>query len=162
MTKGKGLPKSLTHADFEAIADYCYRLACKAIRRDGGVSSMLIGGTIDEGKVSVRMSVRTPMEDNDDKLMVTIFMQHLVQRDDCDFVVLITEAWMLRGEHGPLPEGSISQHPRREDMVLFNIMSKDSQTVVLNPRRGSFLERGKVDFDFQVRGRMVRDPETRN
>ena len=162
MTDGKGLPKSLTHADFDAIVDYCYRRACKAIRRDGGVRSMVIGGTIDEGKVSVRMSARTPMEDNDDKLMVAIVMQHLVQRDDLDFVVLVTEAWMLRAERGPLPEGSISRHPRREDVVLFNIMSKDCQTIVLNPRYGARLERGKVDFDVKVRGRMVRDPETRN
>ena len=54
-----------------------------------------------------------------------------MQRPQIDFVAHITEAWMQKG----FPEGRIADNPERMETILFNILSKDYQTLVVNPLR---------------------------
>jgi len=163
MTTGPSLPKSLTQADFQLVADRCYRVASKIIRKGKAVESVLILGNVNDGKVKVLHSSFMPMHQQG-KDMLVLLMQALLQHPELDFVAHVTEAWILSLKDGATPQPGISNHPDREEVVVFNIMSKDCQTVVLNPlhRNPNRLERGKVDFATKVKGRMVREPETKN
>lgn len=164
MTAERKFPKSLTQADFQLIADHCYDVTRKIVRRKRSVKPVCIAGTVEDGKVVVQLSTHVPMETEHDKEMVPFVMEALVLHADFDFVVHICEAWTAPVKDGVLPQGSLANHPKRQEIVVFNIMSKDCQTVVINPlhRNPSRLKPGKVDFSLKVRGRMVRDPETKH
>ena len=161
-TPSHALPTTLTQADFEAVADHCYRTARKIVAKGDAVEPILLMGMVRDGTLKIPSVGRVPVQSTSDKECLMALMQALVQQLDVDFVVHITEAWLLVGQ--TLPEGSIAEHPQRQEAVLFNIMSKDCQTVVINPlhRKPSRLERGKVDFDQQFEGRLVRPAPSRN
>ena len=163
MTAERKLPKSLTQADFQVIADRCYDVTRKIVRRKQSVIPVCIAGTVEDGKVAVQLSTHVPMETEHDKDMVARFTEALVQHPDIDFVVMVSEAWFVSANDGVIPEGSLADHPNRQEMVIFNILSKDCQNIVMNPlcRNPSHLKRGKVDFSLKATGRMVRDPETK-
>lgn len=163
MINGPSLPKSLTRADFQLVADRCYRVANKIIQKGKSVESVLILGNINNGKLKVLHSSFMPM-DEQSKDMLVLLMQDLLQHPELDFVAHVTEAWFVSVKDDVIPEGSLADHPNRQEMVIFNIMSKDCQTVVLNPlhRNPNRLEPGKVDFETNMKGRMVRAPEIKN
>jgi len=165
MTKERTLPKSLTEQEFQLIADHCYDVTRKVVRKGKSVTPVIIAGTVAEHGLNVKLSIAAPMENDSDKDNVTRLMQALVQNPDLDFVAMVCEAWFVRvKKDSRLPEGSLADHPDREEMVGFNIMSKDCQIVVINPlrRKPSRLIRGKLDFSIRFTGRMAREPETRN
>lgn len=156
------LPVSLTQTDFAAIAEHCYRVTSAVVAEGGVVAPIVIAGTCRNGNLEVSYTSLVAVRSDRDKNRIARFMQKLVQRPRFDFVVHITEAWVLIGPN--LPTGSIAQHPQRQEAVLFNILSKDCQTVVINPlhRTPSRLERGRVNFDLEVQGRFVRPTPARN
>ena len=164
MTKERNLPKSLTEREFQLVADHCYHVTRKIVRKGRAVAPVIVAGTVGDQGVRVKLSIAAPMASDDDKENVTRLMEVLVQHPDLDFVALVCEAWFVPVKGGRLPEGSLADHPMRQEMVGFNIMSKDCQIVVINPlrRHPSRLIRGKLDFSIRFTGRMARDPETRN
>jgi hypothetical protein len=106
--------------------------------------------------------IQVPTETEQDKDCVAGLMLGLAAEPDIEFVVHIVEAWVLVSPK--LPRGSIAKHPRRKEAVLFNILSKDCQILVLNPlhRKPNRLERGTLDFSLDYRGRFMRPPPVRN
>jgi hypothetical protein len=164
MTTERKLPKSLTQREFQLIADHCYHVAQKLVRKGRTVMPMCIAGTVGDHSVRVKLSVQVPTHDTSYKAMITPLMEAVVQHPDLDFVALVCEAWTAPVKNARMPEGSLANHPQREETVIFSIMSKDCQIVVMNPlrRNPSRLVRGKLDFSMKLTGRMVREPETRN
>lgn len=157
------LPKTLTQQDFETIAAHCYDVASNIVARGKTVQSALVAGRIlDNGELEVPQCGPAPTESDQDKDHLVQLMQALVQHPDLDFVVHVVEAWMLLSSE--VPDGSIADHPQRQEAVVFNILTKDCQLVVLNRlhRNPSRLERGKVDFSIGCGGRLVCPPPTRN
>lgn len=153
----------MSQADFEGVADHCYKVANPIIIAGETVESVLIIGRARDGDLFFTPGGVLPINSEDDKHRIAALMETVVEHPDVDFVVHITEAWTLLHQKTP-PEGSIAKHPQRQEAVLFNILSKDCQTVVINPlhRNPSHLERGKVDFEYQFKGSMVREAPPRN
>ena len=164
MTTERKLPKTLTHDDFQLVADHCYHVTRKIVRKGKTVAAVVIAGTVGERGVNVKLSIGAPMEDDTDKYMVTQLTEALVQHPDIDFVAMVSEAWFVATKDKRDLEGSLADHPDRQEAVIFNILSKDCQIVVMNPlhRNPSRLTRGKLDFSVKFAGRMARDPETKN
>ena len=158
------LPKTLTQTEFQLVADHCYRVARRIVRKGEAVMPTCVAGTVGDHGVRVKLSVQVPTHDPAYPEMTTRLMEALVQHPDLDFVALVCEAWTAPVKEGQLPEGSLADHPQRKEIVIFSIMSKDCQIVVVNPlrRNPSRLIRGKLDFGLKFTGRMAREPNTRN
>jgi hypothetical protein len=161
-TSNTTLPATMTQADFEAVAEHCYKVASPIVIGGETVESILIMGRVRDDELFFTSGGLVPIQSDGDKHRITALMEAMVEHPEVDFVVHITEAWTLLNPK--LPKGSIAKHPQRQEAVLFNILSKDCQTVVINPlhRNPSRLERGKVDFELQFKGRMVRETPPRN
>lgn len=157
------LPPTLTREQFAAVADHCYHVASATLAKDGEVPPVLMIGRFRRGKLRILAAGFVPVEDASDKAKLTMSMQLLAREPRVDFVVHITEAWML---HNPveLPADSIAAHPQRQEAVIFNILSRDCQILVVNPlhRDPLRLERGEVNFSLELRGSMARPQPTRN
>ena len=82
----------------------------------------------------------------------------LLGQPEIEIAVHISEAWYLRDPEIKAPQGSLKNHPQRNEAVIFNIMSRDCQTVVINPlsRDPLTLHRGKLDLSDELKGRMAR------
>lgn len=161
-TTNQTLGRTLDADQFEAVAALCYELADDYVQAGVQVPSLVIMGRFEGDRILCRGPLAVAIENVMDKLMVTALMETAVEAEQIDFVAHITEAWIVMNpetmEHQP------SKHPRRQETVAFNIMSKDNQIVVMNPlhRKPNRLERGKVDFTVTVKGRMVRETPPRN
>lgn len=158
------LPMSLTQLDFAAIAEHCYGVTSAVVAEGGEVAPIVIAGTCRNRTLTVSFTKLVPTGSDRDKNRLARFMQQLVQRPRFDFVAHVTEAWVLLDPDLPQITGSIANHPQRQEAVIFNILSQDCQTIVINPlhRNPSRLERGRVDFSMEVRGRFVRPTPARN
>jgi len=156
------LPNSLTRADFEAIAGHCYEVASEIVTAGETVAPVLLAGKIADGAPDITHIIQVSTKTEQDKDCVAGLMQGLVAEPDIEFVIHIVEAWLLVSPK--LPKRSIAKHPRRKEVVLFNILSKDCQILILNPlhRKPNRLERGPVDFSLDYRGRFMRPPPVRN
>lgn len=163
MTAERKLPKSLTQADFQLVTDHCYQFARQIVTDGHPVMPMVIAGSVNDGRLKVKLLTRIPLETGSDKEMLTHLMDTLVQHQELDFVALVCEVWTANLKTPDYP-GSLAHHPERQEAVVFNIMSKDNQIAVINTlrRNPNRLKRGKVDFSLQMKGRMVRDPETKH
>jgi hypothetical protein len=163
MTAERKLPKSITQADFQLIADHCYQFAWRIVRGGHPVVPMVIAGTVDDGRLKTKLLTRVPLETGSDKGMLARLMETLVQHHELDFVALVCEVWTANLKTPDYP-GSLADHPDRQEAVVVNIMSKDNQVVVINTLRRSpiRMKRGKIDFSIKMQGRMVRDPETKH
>jgi len=54
------------------------------------------------------------------------YINHMLKFDACDFVVMVSEAFRSPANDGePRP----SQHPEREEVLMFNVMSKNMQAI---------------------------------
>lgn len=162
-TTKPSLPRTLSKADFEAIAERCFQSASQTIAAGKPIPSTLLLGRMHDGKAEIGRVLFVPIEDSDHKIVLTALMEALVQEPDIDFAVHVTEAWFLANPT-ELPTRSIAKHPKRLEAVTFNIMSKDCQTVVINMlhRKPNRLERGAVDFTRELRGLMARDKPPAN
>ena len=149
------LPATMTQADFEAVADHCYKVASPIVIEGETVESILIMGRVRDNELFFTSGSLVPIQTDSDKHRITALMEAMVEHPEVDFVVHITEAWTLLNQKQL--KGSIAKHPKRQEVVLFNILSKDCQTVVINPlhRNPSRLERGKVDFELQFKVRLI-------
>ena len=157
------LPTSLTQNDFAAVAEHCYRIASPLVIAGQPVAPVLIVGCIRDSVLQAAPGDRIPIRSDKDKQRLSALMQTLVEKPDVDFVVHITEAWLRPLQQ--LPYSSMVENPQRQEAVIFNILSKDCQTVVINPlhRNPSRLERGQADFESQLRGgQMMRSAPLRN
>lgn len=155
------MPKTLTEPDFKAIADFCFETAEKALKQflpaGQALPPCVLLGTITNGEIDIHHAFIPPLEDDRDKAVLAMTMDAMVKDDDTDFAVCIVETWMLPHAEGHDPTQSIANHPRRQEAIMFNILSKDSQVVVVNPlhRDPLRLERGEM-FTRRMIGRMVR------
>jgi hypothetical protein len=156
------MPKTLTEPDFKAIAEFCFETTEKALKSlppGRQLPPCVLLGSIthgeDYGEIAIRHGFFPPLEDDRDKAVLTMAMDEMVQAPNIDFAVFIVESWMLVNPE-TLPDESIANHPRRQEAVIFSILSKDSQVVVANPlhRNPLRLERGELITAMQ--GRMVR------
>ena len=152
------LAKTLSKAEFEAVAEHCFAAASQAVAKRQRVQSLLLLGRIRDGVVQIGEVMSVPVNRPEDREMLAALMETIVQRPTLDFVVHVTEAWLLLNPTS-LPTKSIANHPKRQEAVTFNILSKDCQIVVINRlhRNPSRLERGEVNFEMQIAGRMVRE-----
>lgn len=161
------LPYTLTQEDFEAIAAHCYNVVSKEVARGREAAQVVLLGRCRDGVPSIQNAMHTPLRDWQDKDAVTLLMMLGVADPEIDFAVHVTESWVLalpKDGTGEVPTGSIAKHPKRREAVLFNIMSKDCQVVVINPlhRKPNRLERGTIDFGITLKGRMVRETPPKN
>lgn len=152
------LPRTLSREQFEAVAADCYELSTAALDHFKEVPSMVFIGTIRDGVPYLDQGTHHRITKARDKLELVALMTALVQHPDIDFVVHITEAWVLANPKA-IPSRSIAKHPKRTEAVLFNILSKDCQAIAMNPlkRNPLRLERGTIDFSMTLKGRMVRE-----
>jgi hypothetical protein len=158
------MPKTLTDQDFKAIADLCFIMADKALKKlPAGhmLPPLVLMGSISNGQnygeIAIHHTFIPPLDDAQDREILTHVMDTLVQSTDMDFAVFIGESWMVaQPDHMPVTE-SIANLPERQEAVVFSIMSKDSQVVVANPlhRNPLRLERGEMGMTIGD-GRMVR------
>jgi hypothetical protein len=166
-TETPQLPYTLTREDFEAIAAHCYKIVSREVAKGRDAAPVVLFGRCRDGVLGIESATHTPMREWRDKDAVMLLMSLGVARPEIDFAVQVTETWVLDlpedGSAG-IPTGSIEKHPRRREAVIFNIMSKDCQIVVINPlqRKPNRLERGTVDFGITLKGRMVRDAPPKN
>jgi hypothetical protein len=161
------LPYTLTREDFEAIAAHCYRIVSKEVAKGREAAQVVLLGRCRDGVPRIQQAVHTPLRDWQDKEAVTLLMTLAVADPEIDFALHVTETWILDlpdDGSAEIPTGSIAKHPKRREAVIFNIMSKDCQIVVINPlrRKPNRLERGTIDFDIQLKGRMVRETPPKN
>jgi hypothetical protein len=156
------LARTLEKQHFEAVAARCYELATDFVRAGVQVPSLVIMGSMKGDGIICSGPLLVPIENNLDKLMLTALMESAVESKQFDFVAHITEAWVVRNpedmEHQP------SKHPRRQEIVMVNMMSKECQIAVMNPlhRKPNRLERGTINFDMTIKGRMARETPPRN
>jgi len=151
--------------DFEAAAAFGYGIAVKALADLGQVPSLLFAGRKVDGRLQMAFVDDVDLENDADKRRLSWVMETLVSAEGVDMVLHISEAWTLiqPAEQG-IPENSIEHHPRRQEAVVFNIRSKDCQTIVNNPLRRDpdRLERGAVDMGLELAGRLARKNSTRH
>lgn len=154
------LPVSLTEADFEAVAAHCFAMVGPIAARGEPVAPFLLAGRCRDGSLEPAFTEFAPTRSERDRTRLARHLESLVRRPQIDFVAYVAEAWMRRG----LPEGGVADDPERMEAVLFNILSKDCQALVINRLRRDppRLERGAVDFSNLLAGRFARQPPTRN
>lgn len=152
------LPRTLSRDQFEEVAADCYELSTSALEQLKEVPSMLLLGTLQDGTPFLEQGGLFAIDSDADKQRLVVLMTALVDHPRIDFVVHITEAWVLANPKA-MPKRSIAKHPKRTEAVLFNILSKDCQAIVMNPlqRNPLRLERGAIDFSMTLKGRMVRE-----
>lgn len=161
MTTISSMPETLTEHDFQAIVDLCFAMTGDTLQdmpAGETLPPVVLMGAKRNGDMVIKGAMMPPTLDGAaDKDAVTLFMTSIVQTPAIDFVVLVAESWVVAHakEHDP-PQQSIANHPQRQEAVIFNIMSKDSQAVAVNwlHRYPLRLERGEMLT--QMQGRMVR------
>lgn len=160
------LPYTLTREDVEAIAAHCYEVVSKEIAKGKSAAPLVLLGRCRDGIPSIHNAIHMPLQDWRDKEAVALLMTLAVADPDTDFALHVTEAWVLDlpKKNPRIPQRSIAKHPKRREAVIFNIMSKDFQVLVINPlhRKPNRLERGTIDFDITLKGRMVREAPPKN
>ncbi len=152
------LPRTLSREDFEAVANHCYAMSAALLDKCKQMPSLVCLGRMVDGKPVLRHGGEFAIRKAEDKVMLTTLLKAAIQHAETDFVVHITEAWVLLHPK-TIPTRSIARHPKRTEAVIFNILSKDCQVVVMNPlhRKPTRLEQGQVNFDMTFKGRMVRE-----
>lgn len=152
------LPRTLSREDFEAVASRCYAMCAELIATCKHVPSLVILGRMVDGRPEFHEGGDFAIEKTQDKLLLTALMEALVKHTQIDFVIHVTEAWVLLNPV-TIPTRSIAKHPKRTEAVIFNILSKDCQVVVMNPlhRKPTRLEQGQVNFDMTFKGCMARE-----
>lgn len=94
------------------------------------VVNFLEGGTEDEVEVGV-MPVGALQTGKNSKTVLAEFMQYASTQPGVLLVGHLTEGWMVLAD-GPgheQPSGPLSQHPDRQEVLMFNILSADCQAL---------------------------------
>lgn len=159
MTDDKPYLTSPDASAFQAVADFCYAKAAHLVAQNQPVAPAVLAGVIEDRRFRVLSAGILSGNPEGARINPLSLLEVLVHQPRIDFAVHTTEAWYVQGHRGEAFEGSLADHPRREEAVIFNILSKDCQAVVINPLRRDplRLERGAVDFSSTLRGRMARE-----
>lgn len=156
------LARTFEKQHFEAVADRCYELAADFVKVGVQVPSLVVMGCMKGDGIICSGPLLVPIENDLDKLMLTALMESAVASDQFDFAAHITEAWVVMNPEDMKRQPS--KHPRRQEIVMVNMMSKECQIAVMNPlhRKPNRLERGTINFGMTIKGRMARETPPRN
>ena len=162
MTNRPELPKTLTQADFDLIAGLCFRQLKRRIALGLSLRPIVSFGVINDGEVIIKQTVMPTIADDEDKEMIVMMMEAALCNSAIDFAVGIFECWYVRNPEPMGPEDTLADHPRKIEAVIVNILSKDSQVVVIHPlhRNPTRIEPGESFTE--MKGRFVRPKPPRH
>jgi hypothetical protein len=104
------------------------------------------------------------VENSATKEIIRMLMERLVEEDQADFVIFLTEVWMAQVKPDELEEtmGRVSEREDKEEAVLASVMTKTRQIVLTACITRDPTEVGEfkvISDEGKMEGTLVRDQE---